>query len=107
MPASSSSSRRIAGNLIMLVVIFAMLAFDQFVFSRVFGIAHWRWYLEHGVEIGFVTTAFSLVWDEVLDSSTTLISAEPAVYLAANLHFMGVCIQTLGVQMQSEPGKNR
>lgn len=103
-PAPQKSSRFL-GNLIMLGVMVGILALDQFVFRRVFGLSHWRWYLENGVEIGFVTTAVSLVWEEMLESSTTLISAEPAVYYAANFHFMGVCIQTLGVQMQGEPGK--
>lgn len=100
-------SGRIIGNLVMLAVMLGLLAFDHFFFRRVFGVEHWRWYLENGVEIGFVTTAVSLVWEEALDSSTTLISAEPAVYFGSNFGFIGVCLDTLGAQLRSEPGKPR
>ncbi len=103
----AAQSQRFLGNLIILGVMLGILWFDQWVFQRVFQVSHWRWYLENGVEIAFVATAVALVWGEVFESNTALISAEPAVYFAAHFHLMGVCIETLGVQLQSEPGKNR
>jgi hypothetical protein len=103
----SAVPKRVLGNLIILGVMVGILWLDDWVFRRVFQIAHWRWYLENGVEIAFVATTVALVWKEVFESNTALISAEPAVYYAANFHLIGVCIETLGVQLQSEPGQPR
>jgi hypothetical protein len=101
------TAKRLTGNLIILAVMLGILGFDHWIFQRLFHLAHWRWYLENGVEIAFVATTVALVWKEVFESNIALISAEPAVYYAANCDLMGVCVQTLGVQLQSEPGKSR
>jgi hypothetical protein len=99
--------QRFVGNLIILGLMLAILWFDQWVFQRAFQLTHWRWYLENGVEIAFVAAAVALVWNDFFESNAALISAEPAVYLAAHFHLIGVCVATLGVQLQSEPGKPR
>jgi hypothetical protein len=99
--------QRFVGNLIILALMLAILGFDQWVFQRVFHVSHWRWYLDNGVEIAFVAAAVAIVWKEFFESNGALISAEPAVYFASHFHLMGVCISTLGVQLQSEPGKTR
>jgi hypothetical protein len=99
--------RRLFGNLIVLGLMIGILAFDHWIFQRLFGVTHWRWYIENGVEISFVAAAMALVWKEILELMPSLISAEPAVFFGAQFHLVGVCVEALGVQLGSAPGQPR
>lgn len=99
--------KRAFGNLIVLGLMIGILVLDQWVFQRLFGVTHWRWYIENGVEISFVAAAMALVWKDILELMPSLISAEPAVYFSAQFHLVGVCVEALGVQLQSAPGRPR
>ncbi|HEX2854866.1 MAG TPA: hypothetical protein VHO24_16655 [Opitutaceae bacterium] len=100
-------SKRLVDNLIIFVLLLVILWVDSVIFRRWFQIEHWRWYLENGVEIGFVSAAVALVWKEFFESRPDLVSAEPRVYYGAHFQVIGACIETMGVQLQSDPGKPR
>jgi hypothetical protein len=99
--------KRLIDNLIIFSLLLVVLWMDSVIFRRWFEIEHWRWYLQNGVEIGFVSAAVALVWKEFFESRPDLVSAEPRVYLGAHFQVIGACFETMGVQMQSEPGKPR
>jgi hypothetical protein len=99
--------KRLFGNAVVLALMIGILAFNHWVFLQLFGVTHWRWYIENGVEISFVAAAMALVWKDLLEHMPALISAEPAVYGGAQCHLVGVCVQALGVQFHSAPGKPR
>ena len=99
--------KRLFGNAVILALMVGILAFDHWIFERLFGVSHWRWYIENGVEISFVAAAMALVWKEILEMMPSLISAEPAVYFGAQFHLVGVCVEALGVQIGSAPGQPR
>jgi hypothetical protein len=103
----NAKSKRLVENLIILVFLLGVLWMDDVCFRRWLDVAHWRWYLENGVEIGFVATAVALVWKEFFETNADLISAEPRIFYSAHLHLIGACAETVGVQLQSAPGKPR
>lgn len=100
-------SKRLVYNLGVFSLLLVILWVDSVVFRRWFQTEHWRWYLENGVEIGFVSAAVALVWKEFFESKPDLVSAEPRVYFGAHFQLIGACVETLGVQLQSAPGKPR
>lgn len=99
--------KRLFGNAVVLAFMIGILAFDHWIFQRLFGVRHWRWYIENGVEISFVAAAMALVWKDLLEHMPALISAEPAVYGGAQCHLVGVCVNALGAQLRSTPGQPR
>lgn len=91
------------GGLLLLV---AMCALNQLVFTRWFNTSYFAWYLANGSIIGLTTSIVSLAWGDI-NRHVGLISAHPLHYLGSSLQLAGLPIYEMGTRLRtrSAPGQ--
>jgi hypothetical protein len=87
--------RRAAGVAIGLLIIAALAAIDQWLFRRLFGQDHWRWYLDRGALVGAMTSLVAISWGE-LGRNRGLIAAHPLDYLGSCLQVAAIPVYAFG-----------
>lgn len=76
------------------LVILALIALNQFVFTLFFKISYFEWYLKNGSLIGAAAVLVTFAWD--VNKNAGLISANPRHYFGSHLQLIGAQLFSLG-----------
>ncbi|HNN14652.1 MAG TPA: hypothetical protein PKL78_13920 [Anaerolineales bacterium] len=76
------------------LVIVALIAIDQFIFTYFFKISYFEWYRKNGTLIGAVFALVSLTWE--INKNFGLVSANPRHYIGAIYQLIGAQITAFG-----------
>ncbi len=82
-----------------LAVLVTLFLIDQWVFSKLFGLNYWRWYLTNGALISLVSPIAFKAWGDLADKHIGLLSPNPYIYLAACVQVVGLPVYSLGTQL--------
>jgi hypothetical protein len=94
--SAATRKRNLARPLFSLLVLAGLGALNFWLFPILFQTGYWDWHLKNGKFIGFITAIMAMVIGDFLDKNTNLISANPADYLSACLHTVGLPLFAFG-----------
>lgn len=94
--SSAVPQKNPARSLVSLLVLAALGTLNAWLFPILFQISYWDWYLENGKFVGFITAIMAMVIGDFLEKNKSLISPDPAEYLAGCLHTVGLPIFAFG-----------
>ncbi|CAG0987803.1 hypothetical protein PHYC_02121 [Phycisphaerales bacterium] len=86
-----------------LVAMMVMLGMADAITRKYLHQPHWQWYLAGAPLISILGTLIVVAWPDERTNEAALISADPAEYIAAWVHMMGVTVFSLGTAIRTEP----
>lgn len=81
-----------------------MVAADSWVFRTCLEMSYVDWYITNGTLISIAASLFAVVWKD-LNNNEGLISANPTLFLAANLMLIGSHFQVIGYHLTKAGNK--
>ena len=76
-----------------------LIVLNYWMFRQMVGVDYFSWYLDKGPIISLAMGFVALIWEE-LDTREGLLSANPALYLAACFTLAGILSNSLGVHLE-------
>jgi hypothetical protein len=82
-------------------VIAGLILVLDWIFPRWFGLSYLTWYLQNGAVIGLVTSLIGIAWGD-LNRNTSLISINPAKYMAGCVFLILVPLHSMSVNLKGQ-----